>query len=34
MAIHVALPQLILILRSVTIAGCLFLLFVATRRGR
>jgi hypothetical protein len=31
---HIAIPQLLLILRSVTLAGTLALLFVATRRGR
>jgi hypothetical protein len=34
MTVHAALPQLLLVARSVTIAACLALVFVATRRGR
>jgi hypothetical protein len=34
MIFHAALPQLLLVARSVTVAACLALLFFATRRGR
>jgi len=34
LVVHVALPQLLLLLRSLTIAACLAIGFLVTRRGR
>jgi hypothetical protein len=34
LVVHAALPQLLLILRSLAIAACLALGFVVSRRGR
>jgi hypothetical protein len=34
LGVHVALPQLLLLLRSLTVAACLAIVFVVSRRGQ